>query len=349
MTNKYRRFPYKISTCVWEVTLACCFNCKYCGSRGGKARENELTLEECIGIADQLADLGCRRVSLIGGEVFMRSDWRDIAEALTTRGIKTCIITNGFKMTEQMLDEIKYIELESVAVSIDGPERVHDAYRQEGSYKRALETVAALTEAGIHTSVISALRADNAPLLPELYKTLKNYKIFAWQIQACSPMGNACQNSVEVSFDAKKVLEFVKEHSRDGYFYIGVADNIGYFTEEEGSVRGLPGARFPGCGAGLRGIGIDSVGNVRGCESMYDDRFNEGNLRERRLEDIWTDPRAFRYNRKFRKSMLTGNCKGCEFGGECAGGCRSYDYFTTGRLYENPLCPVGLENARKER
>ncbi len=330
---------------MWEITLACCFSCKYCGSGGGKARENELTLSECLRVASELADAGCRRVSLIGGEVFMRPDWPEIVHALTSRNVKTCIITNGFKMTPKIVSEIKRLNVESVAVSIDGPEEVHDACRQAGSYKRALETVETLTRENVPVSVISALRSDNAPLLPKFYETLKNYKIFAWQIQACSPMGNALKNGVEIGFDAEKVLKFVKEHEKDGFFRIGVADNIGYYTEEEGSVRGVPGFKFRGCGAGLVGIGIDSIGNVRGCESMYDRRFIEGNLRERSLIDIWTDPDAFAYNRKFRENMLTGNCKNCKFGDECAGGCRSYDFFTTGRLYENPLCPTGKKRA----
>ena len=95
---------------------------------------------------------------------------------------------------------------------------------------------------------------------------------------------------------------------------------------------------FSGCGAGLCSIGIDSAGNVRGCESMYDERFNEGNLRQRRLTDIWNDPDAFAYNRRFTPALLTGPCALCPNGPRCAAGCRSYNYFTTGRLYESPLC-----------
>ena len=87
---------YQLDMCVWEITLACCFSCKYCGSRGGRARDNELTTEECLDVADQLAGLGCRRVSMIGGEVFMRRDWKDIVSRLTGHGINVNIITNGF-------------------------------------------------------------------------------------------------------------------------------------------------------------------------------------------------------------------------------------------------------------
>lgn len=330
---------YRLKSCVWEITLACCFSCAYCGSCGGKARDNELSTEECIDVARQLAQLGCRRVSMIGGEVFMRADWQTIVKSLTSRNIAVCIITNGYTLTERIIQALKDCRIESVAVSLDGPEDVHDAFRQKGSYKRAIDTIEILTKNNIPTSVISALRADNYKRLPELYETLKKYPIFAWQLQACSPMGNAKKNGVEVSFDAKYVIDFVVKNIKTAPFSMGCADNIGYYTENEPITRGRPGACFTGCGAGITSIGIDSVGNVRGCESMYDEHFIEGNLRQRSLADIWNDENAFAYNRKFNVSMLTGKCADCPVGMLCAGGCRSYNYFTNGKkLYENILC-----------
>ncbi|MBQ4289627.1 MAG: radical SAM protein [Clostridia bacterium] len=337
-------FPYKLDSCVWEITLRCCFHCAYCGSCGGEARENELTTDECRSVARQLKEMGCRRVSLIGGEVFLRDDWREIVSELTGRDIKTCIITNGFRMTKEILDDLKRLRVESVAVSLDGPEIVHDAFRQKGSFRRALETIRALKEASLPVSVISSLRADNAPLLPELYETLKDSGIFAWQIQACSPMGNAGKNRLDVRFDAREVLRFVRKTAESAPFIVGVADNIGYYTPEEGYNRGKRGYCYKGCSAGLTTLGIDSVGNVRGCESLYDERFNEGNLRERSLLEIWTDDNAFAYNRKFNPSLLSGKCASCPHGEVCAGGCRSYDYFSIGKLYENPLCALNIES-----
>ena len=339
--NNYGYFPFKLRSCVWEITLSCSFNCAYCGSRGGKARENELTTEECLRVCRELAAMGCRRVSLIGGEVFMRKDWAVIAGELTARDITTCIITNGFSMNQEIINTLKEIGIESIAVSLDGPERVHDAYRMKGSYRKALACIQALADAEIPVSVISALRKDNAGLLPELFETLKQYPIFAWQIQACSPMGNAEDNGVETMFDPVPVMKFIASVQGTVPFYLAAADNIGYFGPEETSIRARKGFHFGGCSAGLTTCGIDSVGNVRGCESMYDERFTEGNLREKSLEEIWTDPEAFLYNRAFDESLLTGKCASCPQGAYCAAGCRSYNFFTTGKLYENCLCPGG--------
>lgn len=331
---------YQLTRCVWEITLACCFSCKYCGSKGGRARENELSTLECLDVADQLADLGCRRVSLIGGEVFMRKDWKQIVSRLTEHGIGVNIITNGFIFHEELITDLKETSVESVSVSLDGPEKLHDKYRQNGSYERAVRAIRVLGEAGIPVSVITTLNRENAQYLEELLDTIRNFSIYAWQLQACSPMGNAANGGIDYAFDVRRVIRFVEENAEKVSFALGVADNIGYFTPSEGSIRGnLNGETYyRGCLAGICAIGIDSVGNVRGCESMYDERFNEGNLRNETLRKIWENPDNFSYNRNFSTDFLTGKCSTCEMGRYCAGGCRSYNYFVHGKLYEAPFC-----------
>jgi radical SAM protein with 4Fe4S-binding SPASM domain len=227
-----------------------------------------------------------------------------------------------------------------VGISIDGPEPIHDAFRQAGSFQRALKAMDTLAAGGILVSVISTLHSSNVSHLDELYDVLKEKPLFAWQLQACSPMGNAAHGGLSTQIDFGAVIRFVEEHMGQDHFAVGIADNIGYYTQSEGWLRGsLSGdAVFAGCRAGLTNIGIDSVGNVRGCESMYDDSFIEGNLRERPLIEIWNDPNAFSYNRRFELGMLSGKCRTCEQSRRCAGGCRSYNHFSHGKLYESPCC-----------
>ena len=330
---------YQLRQCVWEITLACCFSCRYCGSGGGKARENELNREECLKLADELAELGCRRISMIGGEIFMRPDWKDIVERLVGNGIAVCIISNGYMIEHCLAQELKKLNIESLALSLDGPACIHDRYRQEGSFKRVKRALGVLANAGVPTSVISTLNSENEKTLEELYGVLTDYPIFAWQLQACLPMGNASRSGVDHRFDVKRVIRFVGDHA-DAPFALGIADNIGYYTESEGSLRGNRSgvAVYKGCQAGLTVVGIDSVGNVKGCESLYDERFFEGNVRQRSLKSIWEDPEAFSYNRKFNTDMLTGKCASCDKKSVCRGGCRSMDHFAGGKLYESPCC-----------
>lgn len=325
---------------MWEITLACCFSCKYCGSNGGHARENELTTIECFDVIKQLSENGCRRVNLIGGEAFMRKDWYEIVAKLKEYGIKTTIITNGYLFTDEIVNKLKKLEVESIAVSLDSVEEIHDECRQKGSFSRAIKAIKILTENQIRVTVISTLNEKNVEYLEDFYQVLAQYPIIAWQLQACSPMGNAVKTNINFRFNFNKVIDFVDKYRNLAPFVVGIADNIGYYTENEGYLRGdfTGGYSFVGCRAGLASIGIDSIGNVRGCESMYADEFIEGNLRDTTLREIWENPDGFAYNRKFKKDMLTGKCRECDKAIYCAGGCRSYNYFVHKKMYESPFC-----------
>ncbi|NES87010.1 MAG: radical SAM protein, partial [Moorea sp. SIO2B7] len=74
MSQEYIRTSYA----VWEITLKCNLACSQCGSRAGKARANELSTSEALDLVEQLAEVGIKEVTLIGGEAFLRPDWLEI-------------------------------------------------------------------------------------------------------------------------------------------------------------------------------------------------------------------------------------------------------------------------------
>ena len=79
---------------VWEITLACNLKCQHCGSRAGRPRPNELSTEECLEVVAQLACLGTREISLIGGEAYLRRDWTEIVRAIRSHGMY-CAMQSG--------------------------------------------------------------------------------------------------------------------------------------------------------------------------------------------------------------------------------------------------------------
>ena len=83
------------TTCVWELTLACNLRCGHCGSRAGRARPDELSTEECLGVVRSLAALGCELITLSGGEPTLRSDWSTLARAIRDHGMVVNMVTNG--------------------------------------------------------------------------------------------------------------------------------------------------------------------------------------------------------------------------------------------------------------
>ena len=125
---------------VWELTLRCNMRCLHCGSGAGHARPNELSVAECLTVAQDLVDLGCPHVTLIGGEVFLYPGWEVVGRSLSDGGVVVNIVTNGFFMGDRQIAQIREGRLVNVAISLDGMEANHDRTRNvRGSFRRALE------------------------------------------------------------------------------------------------------------------------------------------------------------------------------------------------------------------
>lgn len=333
---------YTPEVCVWELTLKCNMRCIHCGSTAGSPRKNELTVDECLRVADELLDLGCRQITFIGGEVFLYKGWEKIARRLSEGGALVNMITNAFILGDDQVDQITSAHLSNVGISVDGMEKNHNRIRNvKSAFKNVLKAFERLRREDIPLAVVTSLLDFNYYDLEPMYQMIVDNDVSVWQIQIATAMGNLAENDGFLLNPLKvpSITRFIREHrSEDIRIYAG--DDIGYYDEHELYLRNGPGtiSAWQGCQAGLTVVGIDSVGNVKGCESLYADEFIEGNLREESLEEIWYKEGNFSYNRQFDVSLLTGTCAGCDKGKICRGGCRGSCYFTTGSLYENAYC-----------
>ncbi|NHQ59733.1 radical SAM protein [Chlorobium sp. BLA1] len=337
------RQVYELKGCNWELTLRCTLNCMHCGSRAGNARPNELSLEECFTVADALLALGCKDLTFIGGEVFLFKGWDQLSEYLTNKGIKINIVTNGYRIGKAEIEQIKRAGLINVGVSIDGIEQTHNMIRgRDDAFQRIEQTLDLLSKHGISICAVTSLMQLNCNDLEDLYLFLLEHDVSLWQLQLINAMGNMADRPdfVVTPAQVRQVIDFIRDKNRDQQMVVVAADSIGYFDDNETYIRGTS-SLIPcwgGCSAGITGLFIDSVGNIKGCGSLYSDHFIEGNVRQKPLADIWNNENAFAYNRKFTPDMLTGMCEGCDVGSECKGGCRSSNFFSSNALYASTYC-----------
>jgi len=345
-------FPYKIEQCVWELTLRCNMRCLHCGPALGGLRpdgpagqdgQRELTLPESLLVAEQLIEQGAQQVTLLGGEVFLYDGWEKIARRLGDGGVRVNVVTNGFLSSRRHIEQLRRARPANVGVAIDGMQASHNRVRRvPGSFSRAVDLLRLLASEDFPVGVVTRLLEFNVRDLPDMYEMLLGEGVKTWQIQLATPVGGLA-GAPGLLLRPRRVSEitrFIAEKRAKGRMSIYAGDDIGYFDRHEPLLRGGPGspALWRGCPAGLRSVGIDSAGNVKGCQSLADDRFIEGNLRTQTLAEIWRRPGAFAYNRRFHRAQLEGRCSGCDMGAICRAGCRSMCFFTTGRLYENPYC-----------
>ena len=179
---------YSLECAVWETTLKCNLRCSHCGSSAGQARGDELTTEESFLLCEQLARLRCTNVALMGGEVFLRKDWYEIARCIKDLGMKLSIVSNGFILNKH-IKELTELKPAVVGISLDGLRTTHELIRGvKGSFNNAIQSINNLRRKQIQVTIITTVSKINFNELPKLKNLIYN-KAINWQIQLATPFG----------------------------------------------------------------------------------------------------------------------------------------------------------------
>ncbi|MBE6051907.1 MAG: radical SAM protein [Clostridium sp.] len=351
--DKIEYIPRK---CLLELCFKCNLKCKHCGSSLNAYEDNrkgeQLTKEEMIKIVDDLKELGCEEIGLVGGEPLLCDFWEELAQYASSKGFYLKMISNGMLIDDNMAVRIKKAGVKLVALSLDGVKEFHNYLRgNRFAYDNVMRAAKALKAVGIQVNIITTVMKENIDLLPEVEKIVHSLKASFWQLQLGIPMGNLEKNAEMLlpKERLKDVAQFILDTRERGLVEITLADSIGYCSKDELLLRNnssTTGERmFLGCMAGCKVLGIESNGNVKGCLSLQREEFIEGNVRERSIKDIWNDENSFKYNRKFSPDKLGGECAKCKYGLVCRGGCTTLAFNTTGQVNKNEYCLHLLEDS----
>ncbi len=145
---------------LWFHTgTACNLGCPFCleGSGPGDDRIQFLLLEDARPLMDEAIELGVKKFSFTGGEPFVNPHFPEIlASALELR--PCLVLTNGTDPLGNRWDRILPLREKpnplSFRVSLDHPDpEKHDASRGKGNFRKALETLGRLHQAGFGLSL----------------------------------------------------------------------------------------------------------------------------------------------------------------------------------------------------
>ncbi|MGJ5628346.1 nif11-class peptide radical SAM maturase 3 [Nostoc sp. CALU 1950] len=343
---------HRKSYAVWEITLKCNLACSHCGSRAGHERTKELSTEEALDLVKQMAEVGIKEVTLIGGEAFLRPDWLEIAKAINDAGMLCGMTTGGYGISLETAQKMKEAGIRTVSVSIDGLEATHDRLRgKKGSWKYAFKTMSHLREVGISFGCNTQINRLSAPEFPRIYECIRDAGARAWQIQLTVPMGNAADNA-DILLQPYELLDIYPMIARvAGRAYqegvqLQAGNNIGYYGPYERLLRGRGKEHefsfWQGCGAGLSTLGIEADGAIKGCPSLPTTAYTGGNIRERSLRDIIENTAELRLNlgagTPEGTKHLWGFCKTCEYAELCRGGCSWTAHVFFDKRGNNPYC-----------
>jgi radical SAM protein with 4Fe4S-binding SPASM domain len=333
----------KIVTAVFELTLKCNARCIHCGSTAGSARENNLSYEEAVSAVKQLAEQGCKVLSLIGGEYFLYPQWRELLQEARATGMEVTIITNGALLNEEKVDFLKDVGLARLGFSIDGGNALtHNKIRQvENCFQKAFQMADYGIQKGLSIAAVTTLHKLNITELKQLRQLLLEHKFSLWQLQHASLFGRMKQELALNDFEYYVSGIFIAQTRRmyEKQMHIRGMHCMGYYSKV---IPYHTENRFwLGCYAGKGVVGIRSDGKVLGCLSLYDDKYIEGDLREQPLAEILAKKSYCSWNNRLtRINNLKGYCNSCPYALACLGGCTSFNQ-------EEAKCYYAIEQKMK--
>ncbi len=330
---------------VWEITLRCDLACRHCGSRAGRARPDELTTEEALNLVDQMADLGVKEVTVIGGEAYLRDDWLDIVKRIRSHGMTCGMTTGGRNLTLERLTAAKEAGLNGISVSVDGLRETHDMLRGvQGSFDAALNAIRHAKAIGMPVSANTQIGRQSIYQIEETFGLLAREGIHSWQVQLTVAMGRAADEP-DVLLEPYQVLEVfamlarIKKVADEHKVRIWPGNNIGYFGPYESMLKGtMPRGHMASCGAGRSTMGIEANGDIKGCPSLPTSDYVGGNIREHSLREIWERAPALRFTRDRTTAEMWGYCGTCYYKDTCRSGCSWTGHVLLGKRGNNPYC-----------
>ncbi|HEV2763023.1 MAG TPA: GDL motif peptide-associated radical SAM/SPASM maturase [Pyrinomonadaceae bacterium] len=331
---------------VWEITLACDLKCNHCGSRAGRRRPNELTTEECFDLVRQLARMGTREISLIGGEAYLRRDWLDIVREIRAQGMNCAMQTGALHLNEERVRQAAEAGVQSVGVSIDGLEETHDRLRGvKGSYAAAFEALRLLRKYGVMSSVNTQITSQVIPQLREMLNLFVEAGAKNWQVQLTVAMGRAADHPELLlqPYDLLELMPLLAELWHEGAergLLLQPGNNIGYFGPFESLWRGHgdESVHWQSCNAGQNTMGIEADGTIKGCPSLTTSPYAGGNVRDLSVEEIWRTAPELSFTRVRTEQDLWGFCRTCYYADTCRAGCTWTTQVLFGRPGNNPFC-----------
>ena len=294
----------------WEVSLACNLRCTHCLSASGEPADGELSTAEALDLVEQVHRAGVFQINFGGGEPFLRPDFEEILAACHSRGIMTCISTNGTLLNEERVARLAESRLVAIQVSMDGatPETC-DAIRGQGVFNRAIEALKLLAATRIPTSINTVLTRQNADQIPAMHD-LANSLGVALRVSRFRPSGRGADNWEDLRPSPAQLLAFSDWLAKSGDVRTG--DSFFSLTSQERQGLGLN-----LCGAAKLTCCVGPTGNMYPCAFLQTDRFKAGTLREQSFQEIWDSSEIYESFRNLRIH----SCEACNRFDQCHGGC----------------------------
>lgn len=181
-------------------THRCNLRCTYCSSPYLKTPE--LTTDQWLRVIDELADLGCRRVIILGGEPLVRRDVPDLIARVRDRGMECALTSNGV-LVKRRIDDLRL--LNTLTLSLDAVGSANDEVRGEGVFDAVQEAIGAARGVGLPVKINAVLSAKTAPMLDKLLEFIEEFDLHLTVNIMCSEAPDLWHNAASIKAEDEEI------------------------------------------------------------------------------------------------------------------------------------------------
>lgn len=343
---------------VWNFTNRCNLACRHCYQDSGRsAADGELSVDEKLGLVDQLGSMHLPMMAISGGEPTVSADLLPVVRRAAGWGMHLSLATNGTTMTQALTARLAEAGLRYVEISLDSVDPVrHDAFRgSPGMWARAVR--------GARTVVATPpLRLGIAMCVHQ-----GNFHEVRDMIRFAEDLGAGCFahfNFIPVGRGLRMVAGDITPRQREellgilnekmqagGMGVISTAPQLGrvclagaageggrmscsHAGSGSGAKARVVAKYLGGCGAGRTYICVEPNGNVTPC--VYLPHRVMGSIRQKKVIDIFRQ--SIFWEILNDRDLRRHHCEVCAFRHYC-GGCRARADAYFGQLHAgDPGC-----------
>jgi radical SAM protein with 4Fe4S-binding SPASM domain len=284
------------------LTNKCVTNCLYCYADTKHQVNNLLNIEHIKSLIHQAYKLNVNSFELIGGEVFLYPQWKEVFEELVKYEFHPNIISTKVPLTEGDILFLKKLNLTKVQISLDSvvESELKLLIRRDINYLNAIaETLRLLDKHQFKVQIAVTVTKHNASkdsvnkLLNFLdaFKSIENIDFGPAFYSLYKKSENFEKWGVSVN-QYNDLIDFTDEIEEQHAYYIQFDESYTtkkYYSCKSGS------SNFDGaaCSANRDHMFILPDGKVTICEQLYwNHEFIVGDIREQSIEEVWKSERS---------------------------------------------------------
>ena len=331
-----------------EITARCNLRCRYCYFFNNAAVEyRDLPADEWLKFFDELGSLGVMKLTLAGGEPFIREDLPVLIEGIVRNRMRFSFLSNGGLIDDEMAaflagtDRCGYVQ-----VSVDGSRaEVHDSCRGKGSFESAIRGIRALQRHRISVAVRVTIHRDNVHDLENIaHFLLEELGLPSFGTNSAGYFGACCVNADDLLLNIAERQEAMATLLRLAEKYPGrISATAGPLSEgrtwrrmEKARSQGEPAfpsrGRLTACGCPNSKISVRADGTIVPCNML--NHMKLGRINHDSLTEVWQHSPALNQLRNRRMIPLANFdfCAGCPYIPYCTGNCPGLAYTLTGKV-----------------